>query len=114
MNLTADAPPGSRRGPRQPSDERRASADRGGHNTTVGARALAIGALGVEFGDIGAALEQNSHPAFSAATACLGRSYCHLIVDESFDMNVIDALVVERAIDPGVTVTLVGDPWQSL
>lgn len=64
---------------------------------------------------LGAALDRTSHPAFSAAAiACLRGSYCHLIVDESFDMNILDAVVVERAIEAGVTVTLVGDPWQSL
>ncbi len=62
-----------------------------------------------------AALDQKSYPALSdALRRCLAGSYCHLIVDESFDMDVLDALVVQRAIDAGVTVTLVGDPWQSL
>ena len=64
---------------------------------------------------LGAALEPSAHPAFSEAiTSCLGRSYCHIIVDESFDMNLLDTRVIEHAIDAGVTVTLVGDPWQSL
>lgn len=53
--------------------------------------------------------------AFLAAVAgCLAKSYCHIIVDESFDMNQLDAAVIEAAISGGVTVSLVGDPWQSL
>jgi DNA helicase-2/ATP-dependent DNA helicase PcrA len=64
---------------------------------------------------LGAALRPGLYPAFAAAvTACLAKSYCHLIVDESFDMNQLDAAVIEAAIAAGVTVTLVGDPWQSL
>lgn len=64
---------------------------------------------------LGAALTPGDHPAFErAVTSCLGMSYCHLIVDESFDMNHLDAAVVELAIAAGVTITLVGDPWQSL
>jgi DNA helicase-2/ATP-dependent DNA helicase PcrA len=55
------------------------------------------------------------YPAFVAAvTGCLAASYCHIIVDESFDMNQLDATVIEAAINAEVTVTLVGDPWQSL
>ena len=55
------------------------------------------------------------YPAFLAAViGCLATSYCHIIVDESFDMNQLDAAVIEAAINAGVTVTLVGDPWQSL
>lgn len=47
---------------------------------------------------LGAALEPLAHPAFSEAiTSCLRRSYCHIIVDESFDMNVLDARVIEHA-----------------
>jgi DNA helicase-2/ATP-dependent DNA helicase PcrA len=62
-----------------------------------------------------AAIQGNAHPALSAAVrSCLGRSYCHLIVDESFDMNALDALVVEHAVNAGLGLTLVGDPWQSL
>ena len=62
-----------------------------------------------------AALDGDTYPALDGAVSrCLAGSYCHLIVDESFDMDVLDALVVQRAIDAGVTVTLVGDPWQSL
>ncbi len=64
---------------------------------------------------LGAALAPGLHPAFAAAVeACLGASFCHIIVDESFDMNVLDSAVIEAAIRAGVTVTLVGDPWQSL
>lgn len=37
-----------------------------------------------------------------------------LIVDEVFDANELDLTVIEAAIDAGVGVTLVGDPWQAL
>jgi len=37
-----------------------------------------------------------------------------LIVDEVFDANDLDIAVIELAIDAGVAVTLVGDPWQAL
>lgn len=64
---------------------------------------------------LGAALTPGDYPAFlTAVMACLAKSYCHLIVDESFDMNHLDAAVIEAAISTGVSVTLVGDPWQSL
>jgi DNA helicase-2/ATP-dependent DNA helicase PcrA len=36
------------------------------------------------------------------------------IVDEAFDANDLDIAVIEIAIRAGVTVTLVGDPWQAL
>jgi DNA helicase-2/ATP-dependent DNA helicase PcrA len=63
---------------------------------------------------LAAALSPN-HPAFlEGVTGCLALSYCHIIVDESFDMNQLDAAVIEAAIFAGVTITLVGDPWQSL
>jgi len=64
---------------------------------------------------LGAALEPGRHPKLvEAVEACLARSYCHLIVDESFDMNRLDAAIVESSIRAGATITLVGDPWQSL
>lgn len=44
----------------------------------------------------------------------LARSMVHLIVDEAFDLNGLDTLLVRRAIAAGVGVTLVGDPWQAL
>ncbi len=37
-----------------------------------------------------------------------------MIIDEAFDLNGLDTLVVRRAIESGVGVTLVGDPWQAL
>jgi DNA helicase-2/ATP-dependent DNA helicase PcrA len=37
-----------------------------------------------------------------------------LIVDEVFDANDLDIAIVEAAINAGVAVTLVGDPWQAL
>ena len=45
---------------------------------------------------------------------CLAGSICHLVVDEAFDMNGLDIALVRRAIQAGVPVTIVGDPWQSL
>lgn len=37
-----------------------------------------------------------------------------LIVDEVFDANDLDIAIIEAAIETGITVTLVGDPWQAL
>ncbi len=37
-----------------------------------------------------------------------------LIVDEVFDANDLDIMIIEAAIHAGVAVTLVGDPWQAL
>lgn len=37
-----------------------------------------------------------------------------LIVDEVFDANDLDLSLIELAIDAGLHVTLVGDPWQAL
>ena len=37
-----------------------------------------------------------------------------LIVDEIFDANDLDLRVIELALDAGLSVTLVGDPWQAL
>lgn len=37
-----------------------------------------------------------------------------LIVDEVFDANDLDIEIIEAAIDAGVSVTMVGDPWQAL
>ena len=37
-----------------------------------------------------------------------------LIVDEVFDANDLDLQIIEAAINAGVAVTLVGDPWQAL
>jgi DNA helicase-2/ATP-dependent DNA helicase PcrA len=44
----------------------------------------------------------------------LARSFVALIVDEAFDLNGLDALLVRRAIEQGIGVTLLGDPWQAL
>lgn len=61
------------------------------------------------------AVDDVRHPAFNEAIRdCLRGSFCHLVIDEAFDMNPLDIAVVERAIEAGVSVTLVGDPWQSL
>jgi hypothetical protein len=63
---------------------------------------------------LGSALRPSRHPAFAAAvTASLATSYCHLVVDESFDMNQLDAAVIEAAITAHATVTLVGDTEKS-
>lgn len=37
-----------------------------------------------------------------------------LIVDEVFDANDLDSAIIEAAINAGIAVTLVGDPWQAL
>lgn len=61
------------------------------------------------------AVDESRHPAFNQAIReCLKGSFCHLVVDEAFDMNPLDVAVIERAIEAGVNITLVGDPWQSL
>ena len=44
----------------------------------------------------------------------LGATMRALIVDEVFDANDLDISVIEMAVDAGVAVTLVGDPWQAL
>ncbi len=44
----------------------------------------------------------------------LGTTIRALIVDEVFDANDLDIQVIEMAVDAGVAVTLVGDPWQAL
>lgn len=64
---------------------------------------------------LGNAIDPDRHPIYRAAIAeSLRRAFCHLIVDEAFDMNGLDAGVVSLAIEAGVGVTMVGDPWQSL
>jgi DNA helicase-2/ATP-dependent DNA helicase PcrA len=37
-----------------------------------------------------------------------------IIVDEVFDANDLDLAIVELAMDAGVEVTIIGDPWQAL
>lgn len=44
----------------------------------------------------------------------LGATMRALIVDEVFDANNLDIAVIEMAVETGVAVTLVGDPWQAL
>lgn len=64
---------------------------------------------------LAAAMDESRHPLLvDAIQDCLAGSICHLIVDEAFDMNGLDIAVVRRAIQAGVPVTIVGDPWQSL
>jgi len=64
---------------------------------------------------LGDAVNVARHPELNdAIRECLAGSFCHLVVDEAFDMNPLDIAVVERAIEAGLSVTIVGDPWQSL
>jgi DNA helicase-2/ATP-dependent DNA helicase PcrA len=44
----------------------------------------------------------------------LGSTIWALVVDEVFDANDLDIAIIEAAINAGVAVTLVGDPWQAL
>lgn len=44
----------------------------------------------------------------------IGETMRALIVDEVFDANDLDIAIIGTAIDAGVSVTLVGDPWQAL
>jgi DNA helicase II / ATP-dependent DNA helicase PcrA len=44
----------------------------------------------------------------------LGATIRALIVDEVFDANDLDIRIIETAVEAGVAVTLVGDPWQAL
>lgn len=44
----------------------------------------------------------------------LGSTMRALIVDEVFDANDLDISIIEMAVDAGVAVSLVGDPWQAL
>src|SRR5699024_2137467 len=43
-----------------------------------------------------------------------GESLRALIVDEVFDANSLDLALIAAAMDAGVRVTMVGDPWQAL
>lgn len=61
------------------------------------------------------AVDERRHPLLNdAIRACLRGSFCHLVVDEAFDMNPLDIAVVRRAIEAGLSITIIGDPWQSL
>ena len=44
----------------------------------------------------------------------IGETMRAIIVDEAFDANELDITIIETAINAGVNVTLVGDPWQAL
>jgi DNA helicase-2/ATP-dependent DNA helicase PcrA len=44
----------------------------------------------------------------------LARNFAHVLVDEAFDLNELDARVLEVAAGAGLELTLVGDPWQSI
>lgn len=46
--------------------------------------------------------------------AFIGRTFSHLIVDEVFDVNGLDARLIERFVVAGSNVALLGDPWQAL
>jgi DNA helicase-2/ATP-dependent DNA helicase PcrA len=66
-------------------------------------------------GVLSAALDDVRYPTFNQAMrSCLAAGTCHILIDEAFDMNPLDARIVERAIEAGITVTMVGDPWQTL
>lgn len=61
------------------------------------------------------AADAERHPELNQALRqCLVSSFCHLVIDEAFDMNRLDITVVERSIEAGLGLTIVGDPWQSL
>jgi len=49
-----------------------------------------------------------------AITRFLSDSVGHIIVDEVFDANELDLNLVLLACDAGISVTLIGDPWQAL
>lgn len=61
--------------------------------------------VGLALGNPGLRAEIDAH---------LARTYHHLIVDEAFDLDGLDSLLVRRCIESGMGVTLVGDPWQAL
>ena len=66
-------------------------------------------------GVLGAAVDASRHPAYNVAIReFMATRFCHLLIDEAFDMNPLDCSLVERAIEANVPVTIVGDPWQSL
>lgn len=44
----------------------------------------------------------------------LNRRFAHLLVDEVFDLNELDTRLLEVAVNAGLGLTLVGDPWQSI
>lgn len=44
----------------------------------------------------------------------LRRSFAHLLVDEVFDLNRLDTRLLQLAVNAGLELTLVGDPWQSI
>ncbi len=44
----------------------------------------------------------------------IGDTMRSLIVDEVFDANDLDIAIIENAIAAGISITLVGDPWQAL
>jgi len=66
--------------------------------------------------DVREVLEQAlANPTFAAfVSERLQASMRSLVVDEVFDANDLDIAVIEAAINAGVEVTLVGDPWQAL
>ena len=48
------------------------------------------------------------------AVGWIGRLYRHVVVDEVFDADELDVALIELALNAGIDVTLVGDPWQAL
>lgn len=66
-------------------------------------------------GVLGAAVDETRHPLYNRAIRdFMSSRFCHLLIDEAFDMNPLDCALVERALQAQVPATIVGDPWQSL
>lgn len=46
--------------------------------------------------------------------AFLRTTFAHLLVDEVFDLNALDTALLVLAMEAGVQITLIGDPWQGI
>ncbi len=65
--------------------------------------------------DVRDVLEQAlSDPACAAVQRPLATTMRALSVDEVFDANDLDIMIIEAAFHAGVAVTPFGDPWQAL
>ncbi|WP_419932608.1 ATP-dependent helicase [Candidatus Poriferisodalis sp.] len=61
------------------------------------------------------ACDRSRHPRLvDAILEYMYQTICHLVVDEAFDMNLLDLAMLRLAIEADVPVMIVGDPWQSL
>lgn len=49
-----------------------------------------------------------------AISSFLGTSYCHLVVDEIYDLNELDLELLCACDDADVGLSMLGDPWQSI